>query len=155
MKNSASPGLTLRERDARVIADIARLRFSPVCLVGGRGNRLSLDALPPSFAFGHTEFPRLVLRLERHAGIDAGMDEKAPAVVVTQGQRAQPIVTPRSPAPTMLVISVRTSTRELATSWLPAFLRSDPRRLKPAAVRYVSSLGLISSPASCSVTNWL
>jgi 4-aminobutyrate aminotransferase len=31
---------TLRERDARVIANIARLRFSPLCLIGGRGNRL-------------------------------------------------------------------------------------------------------------------
>ena len=28
------------ERDARVIADIARLRFSPLSLVGGRGSRL-------------------------------------------------------------------------------------------------------------------
>jgi len=27
---------TLRERDARVIANIARLRFSPLSLVGGR-----------------------------------------------------------------------------------------------------------------------
>ena len=31
----------------------------------------------------------------------------------------------------MLVISVSTSLRLLATSWLPAFLRSGPRRLKP------------------------
>jgi 4-aminobutyrate aminotransferase-like enzyme len=36
MTRSAS----LRERDARVIANIARLRFSPLCLIGGRGNRL-------------------------------------------------------------------------------------------------------------------
>jgi 4-aminobutyrate aminotransferase len=31
---------SLRERDARAIADIARLRFSPLSLIGGRGNRL-------------------------------------------------------------------------------------------------------------------
>jgi 4-aminobutyrate aminotransferase len=36
----SSSGTSLRERDARVIANIARLRFSPLSLVGGRGNRL-------------------------------------------------------------------------------------------------------------------
>ena len=33
-------GASLRDRDARVIANIARLRFSPLTLIGGRGNRL-------------------------------------------------------------------------------------------------------------------
>ena len=31
---------TLRERDADSIAQIGKLRFSPVCVVGGRGSRL-------------------------------------------------------------------------------------------------------------------
>jgi 4-aminobutyrate aminotransferase len=31
---------TLYQRDARVIADVGRLRFSPLSLIGGRGNRL-------------------------------------------------------------------------------------------------------------------
>ena len=34
------PVQTLRERDAQVIANIGRLRFSPLSLIGGRGNRL-------------------------------------------------------------------------------------------------------------------
>ena len=32
--------MSLRERDARAIAAIGRLRFSPVCLIGGSGSRL-------------------------------------------------------------------------------------------------------------------
>ena len=36
----APVGASLFERDARVIANIGRLRFSPVALVGGRGSRL-------------------------------------------------------------------------------------------------------------------
>ena len=38
--NAPTPGLSLRERDARAIAQIARLRFSPLSLIGGNGNRL-------------------------------------------------------------------------------------------------------------------
>jgi 4-aminobutyrate aminotransferase len=60
MKNSASPGLTLRERDARVIADIARLRFSPVCLVGGRGNRLIEEGGRQLLDFGASFGPAIL-----------------------------------------------------------------------------------------------
>ena len=54
----------------------------------------------------------------------------------------------------MFVISVNTSLRLLATAWFPAFLRTGPSRLNPAAIRVISFLGSISSPASCSRTNW-
>jgi 4-aminobutyrate aminotransferase len=37
---TSSGGGTLRERDAVSIARIGKLRFSPVCVVGGRGSRL-------------------------------------------------------------------------------------------------------------------
>src|ERR1700724_2705331 len=37
---SGPPALSLVERDAKVIAHIGRLRFSPVSVIGGRGSRL-------------------------------------------------------------------------------------------------------------------
>jgi 4-aminobutyrate aminotransferase len=37
---SAPPALSLFERDAKAIAHIGRLRFSPVSVIGGRGSRL-------------------------------------------------------------------------------------------------------------------
>src|SRR5260221_11281358 len=37
---SGPPALSLSERDAKVIAHIGRLRFSPVSVIGGRGSRL-------------------------------------------------------------------------------------------------------------------
>ena len=43
MKAGDSSAVSLRERDARVIANIGRLRFSPLSLIGGRGNRLIED----------------------------------------------------------------------------------------------------------------
>src|SRR5882757_10493679 len=36
----SGPALSLIERDAKVIAHIGRLRFSPVSVIGGRGSRL-------------------------------------------------------------------------------------------------------------------
>jgi 4-aminobutyrate aminotransferase len=60
--------MTLLERDAAVIANIARLRFSPLSLVGGRGNRLVEEGgrtlLDLSASFGAASLgyshPRLV-----------------------------------------------------------------------------------------------
>jgi 4-aminobutyrate aminotransferase len=40
MNTPASNRASLRQRDSQVIANIGRLRFSPACWVGGRGNRL-------------------------------------------------------------------------------------------------------------------
>ena len=60
MSDTASRGLTLRERDARVIADIARLRFSPVSLVGGRGNRLIEEGGRELLDFGASFGPAIL-----------------------------------------------------------------------------------------------
>ena len=57
---NALSGLTLRERDARVIANIARLRFSPLSLVGGRGNRLIEEGGRELLALGASFGPTIV-----------------------------------------------------------------------------------------------
>jgi 4-aminobutyrate aminotransferase len=67
----SGPALSLRERDARVIADIGRLRFSPLSLVGGHGCRLieeggrelldlSASFGPASLGNGHAAITRAV-----------------------------------------------------------------------------------------------
>jgi 4-aminobutyrate aminotransferase len=73
-------GPTLRERDARVIAEIGRLRFSPLSLVGGKGNRLieeggravldlSGSAGPAILGYGH---PAVVEAVEKSVRDMAG-----------------------------------------------------------------------------------
>lgn len=72
--------LSLRERDARVIAEIGRLRFSPLSLIGGRGNRLieeggrsvldlSGSAGPAVLGYGH---PAIVEAVEKSVRDMAG-----------------------------------------------------------------------------------
>ncbi|MEN5278772.1 aspartate aminotransferase family protein [Brucella sp. TWI432] len=72
--------LSLRERDARVIAEIGRLRFSPLSLIGGKGNRLieeggrsildlSGSAGPAALGYGH---PAIVEAVEKSARDMAG-----------------------------------------------------------------------------------
>ena len=69
--NAPTPGLSLRERDARAIAQIARLRFSPLSLIGGNGNRLieeggrtlldlSASFGPAILGYSHTAIRRAV-----------------------------------------------------------------------------------------------
>jgi 4-aminobutyrate aminotransferase len=70
----------LRERDARVIAEIGRLRFSPLSLIGGKGNRLieeggrsildlSGSAGPAALGYGH---PAIVEAVEKSVRDMAG-----------------------------------------------------------------------------------
>lgn len=72
--------LSLRERDARVIAAIGRLRFSPFSLIGGKGNRLieeggrsildlSGSAGPAALGYGH---PAIVEAVEKSVRDMAG-----------------------------------------------------------------------------------
>jgi 4-aminobutyrate aminotransferase len=72
--------LSLRERDARVIAEIGRLRFSPLSLIGGKGNRLieeggrsildlSGSAGPAALGYGH---PAIVEAVEKSVRDMAG-----------------------------------------------------------------------------------
>jgi 4-aminobutyrate aminotransferase len=72
--------LSLRERDARTIAEIGRLRFSPLSLIGGKGNRLieeggrslldlSGSAGPAALGYGH---PAIVEAVEKSVRDMAG-----------------------------------------------------------------------------------
>ena len=71
LSTSAGLAQSLRERDARVIANIGRLRFSPLSLVGGHGCRLieeggrqlldlSASFGPASLGNGHAAITRAV-----------------------------------------------------------------------------------------------
>lgn len=68
---SAPEAVSLRDRDARAIATIGKLRFSPVCLVGGRGSRLieeggrelldlSASFGPAALGYGHPALTQAV-----------------------------------------------------------------------------------------------
>ncbi|TNV09743.1 aspartate aminotransferase family protein [Brucella pecoris] len=72
--------LSLLERDVRVIAEIGRLRFSPLSLIGGKGNRLieeggrsildlSGSAGPAALGYGH---PAIVEAVEKSVRDMAG-----------------------------------------------------------------------------------
>lgn len=86
----------LRERDARTIAEIGRLRFSPLSLVGGRGNRLieeggrtlldlSGSAGPAVLGYGH---PAIVAAVEKSvrdmAGASLLLYPNEPAVLLAE-----------------------------------------------------------------------
>jgi 4-aminobutyrate aminotransferase len=87
---------TLRERDAKAIAEIGRLRFSPLALVGGRGNRLveeggrsvldlSGSAGPAALGYGHPAVVEAVERAVRDmAGASLLLYPNEPAVSLAE-----------------------------------------------------------------------
>ena len=87
---------SLRERDARTIAQIGRLRFSPLSLVGGRGNRLveeggrevldlSGSAGPAILGYGHPAIVEAVERSVRDmAGASLLLYPNEPAVALAE-----------------------------------------------------------------------
>ena len=88
--------LGLRERDARAIAEIGRLRFSPLSLVGGRGNRLieeggrevldlSGSAGPALLGYGHPAIVEAVEKSIRNmAGASLLLYPNEPAVSLAE-----------------------------------------------------------------------
>ena len=88
--------LGLRERDARAIAEIGRLRFSPLSLIGGRGNRLieeggrevldlSGSAGPALLGYGHPAIVEAVEKSIRNmAGASLLLYPNEPAVSLAE-----------------------------------------------------------------------
>lgn len=88
--------LGLRERDARAIAEIGRLRFSPLALIGGRGNRLieeggrevldlSGSAGPALLGYGHPAIVEAVEKSIRNmAGASLLLYPNEPAVSLAE-----------------------------------------------------------------------
>lgn len=86
----------LRQRDARAIAEIGRLRFSPLSLVGGRGNRLieeggravldlSGSAGPALLGYGHPAIVEAVEKSIRNmAGASLLLYPNEPAVSLAE-----------------------------------------------------------------------
>lgn len=89
-------GPSLRQRDASVIADIGRLRFSPLSLVGGKGNRLieeggrslldlSGSAGPAILGYGHPAIASAVEKSVRDmAGASLLLYPNEPAVSLAE-----------------------------------------------------------------------